>query len=303
MSFTELMSSSRGPGVIGMLLALVVLLGFGVLFLFAFDDGFQGGGATVESIVALQSKEIENYNKNIADGKGRLALAPARVGVIKELESLNRANVAQHQTIEKVTADIQSAKTALEAQNQTFEDYKNQYRAFVRDGAKGTNMAELKTLDGVIYKNVSIREVTAVGIQIRHDDGHKRLAFEELSDELRDYYQFDPNQKEQALVAETQARDEHEAAAAAANEASEKQMDLQRAKNAQETKEAALRSIAAKEAAAKSLEREIRQLTDALPIEAKKKLSRAGIMREQLADKQNQLSALRSQIATLRSQN
>lgn len=35
MSFSDMMSSGRGPGVIGMILALIVLLGFGVLFMFA----------------------------------------------------------------------------------------------------------------------------------------------------------------------------------------------------------------------------------------------------------------------------
>jgi hypothetical protein len=39
MSFSDLMQSGRGPGVIGMLLALVVLVGFGLLFMFAFDEG------------------------------------------------------------------------------------------------------------------------------------------------------------------------------------------------------------------------------------------------------------------------
>jgi hypothetical protein len=34
MSFTDLMSSSRGPGLIGTLMALLVLVGFGTLYLF-----------------------------------------------------------------------------------------------------------------------------------------------------------------------------------------------------------------------------------------------------------------------------
>ena len=46
------MSSARGPGVIGMIMALIVLLGFGVLFMFAFDEDLQGGGQTIEALVA-----------------------------------------------------------------------------------------------------------------------------------------------------------------------------------------------------------------------------------------------------------
>ena len=78
-------------------------------------------------------------------------------------------------------------------------------------------------------------------------------------------------------------------------------MDVQRAKDAQAARESAMRTLAVKEASANALEGEIKQLTDSLPMEMRKKLSRAGIIREQIADKQSQLSALRSQIASLRS--
>ena len=43
MGFSDLLSSSRGPGVIGVLVALLVLGGFGTLFV-VFDDNMQGGG-------------------------------------------------------------------------------------------------------------------------------------------------------------------------------------------------------------------------------------------------------------------
>ena len=284
-----------------MVLALIVLIGFGVLFMFAFDEGFQGEGHTIESVIASQAKDIAGFHQAIATGQEKLALAPARIATSNDLSTYKRSNAAQKEELAKLTAGVEGGKAMVQSQKQAFDAYKDEYRGFVRGNAKGTTLPELKTMAGIVYKNVNIREVTAVGMQIRHDDGQKRIPFEDLSEEMRDYYQFDPDQKDDALVAESSARKEHEAAVDAANVIADQQMDVQRAKDAQAARESTMRTLAVKEASAKALEAEIKQLTDSLPMEMRKKLSRAGIMREQIADKQSQLSALRSQIASLRS--
>lgn len=284
-----------------MVLALIVLIGFGVLFMFAFDEGLQGEGHTIESVIASQAKDIAGFHQAIATGRETLALAPARIATSNELSAYKRTNAAQKEELAKLTAGVEGGKAMVQSQKLAFDDYKDEYRGFVRGNAKGTTLPELKTVAGIVYKNVNIREVTAVGMQIRHDDGQKRIPFEDLSEEMRDYYQFDPNQKDEALAAESSARKVHEDEVDAANVIADQQMGVQRAKEAQAARESAMRTLALKEASAKALEGEIKQLSDSLPMEMQKKLSRAGIIREQIADKQNQLSALRSQIASLRS--
>lgn len=52
MGFTDMMSSGRGAGVIGSIMAVVVLGGFVLLFVLVFDEGLQGGGETIESVIA-----------------------------------------------------------------------------------------------------------------------------------------------------------------------------------------------------------------------------------------------------------
>lgn len=301
MSFSDMMSSGRGPGVIGMVLALIVLLGFGVLFMFAFDEGFQGGGQTIESVIAEQAKEIDGYKQRITKDQQELGVAPARLAAADALSLAKRGHKAADERIEASRRKVEAGKADLAAAEKALADYKDEYRAFVRGKAKGTTLPELRTKAGAVYKNVSIREVTAVGIQIRHDEGHKRIGFEELSDELQDYYQYDPSQKESALAAESADRQKHEADVTAANEAADAQMAVQREIDAKKNKANLQREIAQKEAMVKSLEQEIEQLTEAIKLESKKKLSRAGIMNEQLVDKQRNLSALRSQIGSLRS--
>ncbi len=264
MSFSDLMSSGRGPGVIGMVLALIVLLGFGLLFMFATDEGNQGADQSIESVIARNATEIESYQNRIAEGEKRLATAPARLAADRALTSLNRDNKFLADQSTQLQQRISEAKEALAAAEQTFEDYKNHYRAHVRGKAKGEAMDELATRTGEVYKNVNIREVTAVGIQIRHDEGQKRIPFEDLPQEMVDYYQFDPNQKQAALAEEQESRGQHDAAVAVANAAAEQQMALQREKQAEENRRKMVEAIAAKTAQIELLKVEINGLENDL---------------------------------------
>jgi chromosome segregation ATPase len=260
MSFTELMSSGRGPGVIGLLMGLVVLLGFGLLFMFAFDESLQGGGQTIESVIAGQTNEIKGYQSRIADGLNQLAKAPVRIAESKDLSALKRQQQAASDRIVALNLSIEVGKKGVASKMEEFENYKDRYRALVRGRAQGETMLLLETRSGAVYKNVNIREVTPVGIQIRHDDGHKRIPFEELPEAIIDFYQFDPNQKSEALVVEKATREEHEAAAAVANAAYEQAAAKQRQKARGEEREKMRASIAKKESQIAVIEGQIHSL-------------------------------------------
>ena len=260
MSFSDLMSSGRGPGVIGTVMALIVLLGFGLLFMFATDEGFQGGDQSIESLIAHQAKDIEFSKGTIENGRQLLGDAPERIKKAKELSRLKRGSLALQERVVALERDIESGKAEAVLSDKAFEDYKDQYRAYVRGKAKGETLDTLETGSGVIYKNVSIREVTAVGIQIRHDDGHKRIAFEELPEAMKDHFQFDPKQKAAAVASEQAKWNEHEAAAVVAGDLADKEVARQKQKEAELAKERTMRDVAIKQAQISSLQQEIGNL-------------------------------------------
>jgi hypothetical protein len=137
MSFSDLMSSGRGPGVIGMVMALIVLLGFGLLFMVATDEGFQGGDQSIESLIAHQAKDIEFSKGALERGVKSLGDAPERIKWTKELNSLQRGTPVFKERIVALGGNIQSRKAEAVRGERAFEDYKNQYRAHVRSKAKG----------------------------------------------------------------------------------------------------------------------------------------------------------------------
>ena len=302
MSFSDMMSSARGPGVIGTLMALAVMAIFVMFFVFAVDDRFQGGGQTIESVIAQQAHDSDFIKSGIAEGRQTLSGVPALMVNSKELGRLKRENESLEGRIVALGANVELGKAELARRYEAFEDYKDQYRAFVRGKAKGESLATLETQSGTIYKNVNIREVTAIGIQIRHDDGQKRIPFEELPEAMKDYYQFDPQQKVAAVAKEQATWNEHEAAVSVANLDSNRRLEGQAAKDAEAAREKLTRAIAIKISRTGSLSEEIQSLEKAIPKEVHKEISNAPQMREQLANKRSALAALQADIARMQAE-
>jgi chromosome segregation ATPase len=212
----------------------------------------------------------------------------------------------------RLRTDIENEKVAIQRTNEEWTAYKDEYREFVRTKATGEVLELLEARDGTIYKDVNIREVTAIGMQIRHANGFKRLEFEELSDELQDYYQYDPAQKDAALAAEQKARKRHDAAAGAAVSKQAEKMAEQKAEELAEKKAGIRREIIRKEAAIKDAEGDIRDLeaervrADAAAAAARAAgrmhLSKGNSINGKIRSKKNQIIGLKDEIRRLQAQ-
>lgn len=302
MSFSEMMESGRGPGVIGMLLALVVMAIFVILFIFAFDEKFQGGGKTIESVIASQAREIDDVKTAISESEKQLVDIPSRTAQAGKLAALKRENQMRESGINDLESGIKAANEDLAALALEFETYKDKYRTVARGKAKGETIERLEARDGTVYQNVTIREVTPIGLQIMHDGGLKRVPFEELPASMIDRFQFDAKQKDAALAKEQQAREQHDAAVSAAKEAESDRLEDKRKADAAARKQAAVRGIAAKQSRILSMQQEIRSLQSAIDSESYKTISRAPQMRVQLAGKQRELSELQAEVARMQAE-
>lgn len=284
-----------------MVMGMFVLLGFGVLFLFAFDEGSQGGGQSIESVIAHQAKDIEAFETSLECNATMLGQTPERVVNAKELGRLKRESQMFAVNVVTLAQRIEATKKEIRYQNEALEDYKDEYRAYVRGKARGETMDKLVTLTGAVYTNVSIREVTAIGIQIRHGDGQKRIPFEELPEAMNDHFQFDPKQKVQALAEESASRDVHEAAVAVTDAMTDQANVKQRSADAEDVRNKTIRAISSKESRIHALEKEIQSLKASIEQEERKPVSKAPGMRFKVVDNGRAIIELRSQIATLRS--
>jgi len=188
-----------------------------------------------------------------------------------------------------------------------------------RSQAVGQQIARLETLKGDVYENVVIRDVTPIGIEIRHDAGSRRVPFEQLPPEMQRQFHFDPKEKEQALRSEHAAQSAHMAQVTTASTENPKVQGSGQSGQPNQNEEYRLKAskaVAAKSARIQLLEDEIRSLENDLYNEENKKysrryysngrwsygaggVSRAPIVREKINEKRGELSILKQQVATL----
>lgn len=301
MSFSDMMSSGRGPGVIGMLMALVVLLGFGLLFMFAFDEGLQGADQSIESVIRDQEKDISDYKDRIEKGQKSLAQAPVRIAASKDLARFKAESSSLKQKISALAESVETGKSGLATAKEEFEGYKNQYRAFVRGKAKGTSLDVLQLSDGTTYDRVYIRTVDAVGILIRHEAGQKRIDYEGLPAEMKDYYQFDPGQKKELLDQEARNHGALLDAVDKKNKEDEIAATTRRDDEVAVEKENADEQIKVKTERIRQLKQKLEDLDKDLEREKKKKLANTDAIKSNISATQRLISTLQADILKLKS--
>lgn len=187
-------------------------------------------------------------------------------------------------------------------------------REEARRQAVGQVIAKLETLKGDVYENVTIREVSPIGIAIRHDAGSRRVPFEELPLEMQQQFLFDPKEKEKALADERALQNAHLAQLQAAKV---EKSEFQKTGQAEEYRLKVSKAIATKSARIQVLEDEIRSLESDVEREENKKynrpryyrdgrwvygsggISRAPEFRKKLEAKRQEYGVLKQQVATL----
>ncbi len=309
MLFDDLFSSAKGPGVIGTIMALIVLLGFGLLFMLASDQGFKGGEKSLASIIRETEKEIEGTRSRIQSGEDLLQQIPRLEELVSAFNRATARNESLAAGVSSRNANIQALKEKRDNKLTEWEDYRNQYRANIRTTAVGTSIPELKTTEGKIYLAVVISKVTAIGIHIRHKDGLSNLNFKVLPQEIQDYYQYDEKQmlsETKRLAEVTQSLNKAAATVHAANEVANAE---QKDNDKKADREKIIVKIAMMEAQVSSLTGQISQLegdivsaqsaASAARAAGRIHLSNAGILRGQLNQKRADLLRVQQGIARL----
>lgn len=191
MGFSDLLTSSRGPGVIGTLLALFVLVGFGTLYMFVFDEGLQGGQKRIEAVIRDQGTLIETHKIQIANYKDRIDAAKRFKEVAKEADELELRAENGAKRLAELTAAKAEAEAAVASADEAWAKYRDEYRASEWAAAVGEKLDELKTMGGDLFAKVSIRKVSHKGVDIAHENGMKLIPCDDLPPELQDRFQFD----------------------------------------------------------------------------------------------------------------
>lgn len=187
----DMFSSTKGAGIIGMVLALIVFAAFIGLGVAVFDGRFNGdNGGSIESKLSQQEAEIAALNGRAGqlevdlETKRKNSTLRTEADVIKErLQRLDDTQAEVEAELTEVKAKVESVQTGKNT-------YRQSYRDAVRAKAVGTVLGELKTADGRVYQSVKIKRVTALELSFMDETGPKGVPYKDLPPEMQDYYQF-----------------------------------------------------------------------------------------------------------------
>lgn len=184
---TDLLTSSKGPGVIGTVLALIVLLGFGSLTIMVTTDT-EGQGP--EAQIQARQKKIAALERGKKHWKEAALEYKTNRSQVSELDGMNARIKRRKAAVEQGKIEIEGLHATTAELVQKFEDYKKKYRISERASAIGEELGTLTTKSGKVYERVKIKEVTALELRFRHKNGHTGVSFKELPDALLDRFQF-----------------------------------------------------------------------------------------------------------------
>lgn len=188
--FEDMFSSHRGAGVIGTLVAVGVLAVLGALFILVFDEDFQGGEQTIESVIRDQAKQTENLVAGIANRKKLIADAKRYKTSADELASFTRQLQSKKALTDDALARIEVIKESMKKKQAEWDQYIIDYRKAERFQEIGKQYPELVTKSGRVYKAVTIKKIDDLRVSVSHDGGSGSIPWNELPADLIDRLQF-----------------------------------------------------------------------------------------------------------------
>ena len=293
--------STRGLTLLGTLISVLVLVAFWSLYFSAFDSRMQGEKHSIDYAILQQQKEIDSLRTSLRSIRREMESNPDPGAEARQLRSIKTDNIMAAGRIDGLRGRVKSINSTISEITADFEGYKDDYRNFVRTTAKGEVIESLRTKSGMVYEKATIRDVTSIGMQILHSEGHKRIPYEDLPDDLQQRFQFDAEQKKSALIAELEATRTHVSQVAAANAVEAAEMEAQREINKQTARENLQNRISMRHSRISALASEINYLERSLPYESRKRVSRAPIIREEISDKRAEISTLQAEVSRLES--
>ena len=117
---------------------------------------------------------------------------------LKQLENATLAGKKSREHLAELESEIRILPQGVSA-------YRAQYLQWVRLIAEGEKHLEIRLQKGKIYREVVIRRVTDIGMEIRHLSGSARLRHDDLGEEWQDRFLWTGEEARRSLVAEASA--------------------------------------------------------------------------------------------------
>lgn len=186
--------STRGVGVVGILLGLLVLAGFCGLGM-AVISGMGKEGPTIESRIVDQERILEQVTGDLKTKKAQLEEFKKFQETVKVVESGKSELAIESGLVEKRKIEIVDVTDEIEAVQLSFEEYRDEYRVNERALAVGETL-DLSETKGESFKKCKVRGISPLYLRVMQSAGPIGIPYQELPLAIQKRFQFGAEEAE-----------------------------------------------------------------------------------------------------------
>jgi len=195
----DVLTSGKGPGVIGMLLAVVVLAGFSGLGLMVLNsDSYEE--VPLSERVTTQLVQLDDLEADIGERREELEKYRTFQNELSKKPLFESRLARVDERVAALKAESEALIGDIETVGTDWETYKANYRKNERARIRGVNY-DLSATHGEKFKKVKITGANPIEIRAMLSSGPRGIPYQELPEDLQDLLQFDEEEANAYLVA------------------------------------------------------------------------------------------------------
>ncbi len=181
-------------------MVVLVMAGVGLSLVVDKRLKYSSGSVKLEKEMILEASELEGLMARHEEGTRCLEEAEDRRRSGATLDGLSSEEKGALKERKSVLEIMQERlRESINQLDNDFTQYRTDYCRQVRQAAIGESMGDITLRNGREYKQVKIKQVTDVGLEIRHADGIARIQAPDLDQKIRDRFQWNDELRRQVL--------------------------------------------------------------------------------------------------------
>lgn len=197
-----MLTSDDNTGIVTFLLGIIVLVlcAVGLSLLVDKRFKFSSSASTLKAAVEGYERDIESLKDTLSAKTAILETQAPKLGALAERLKSNQAERDAGATrLARLRTSRSDLATEIAGLEESFRDYRANYRAKTRSAAVGQPLGNLITKGGREFKQAVIVKVTDVGLEIRHENGNARIHAPDLDAALQDRFQWSDEERRLSL--------------------------------------------------------------------------------------------------------
>lgn len=187
-----LTEDSDQSGTVALLVGIIVLVFAGICFSLMADKRFKfsSGKADLEAAITDERVRLEALRRQTEIARDEYEEKARRANQPALMDKARQAVSTTGDRIRELRTQLADLTKGVEAEKAAFAEYRVRFRKQIRQAAVGEKLPQLEMAGGKVFQGVTIRRVTADGMEVSHSEGSLRLRPEDLADSWRQRFQW-----------------------------------------------------------------------------------------------------------------